>query len=112
MGTTTTTTTWVTTTISEPSTEPPTEAPMPVLYLKSPERMTFSEARTYCSEHGMELALAPHKWKNPLGREHVSQCFFKSKYARSRCFQALPSTLMKAMVFKKHGSTIPFLLLA
>merc|ERR1712176_86062 len=64
------TTTTSTTTTTEPPTEPPSDG---VIYFKSPESMTYSEAITYCYERGMELAFRPLKSANPLGYNYVSQ---------------------------------------
>merc|ERR1712037_26630 len=60
---------------TEPPTETPTEQPteLPidqVIYFKSPESMSYSEAITYCYEQGMELAVRPHYLKNRFGYDH------------------------------------------
>ena len=46
---------------------------MAVLYIKSPERMTFSQAETYCRGQGLELAVEPKRVLNPAGYNHVGQ---------------------------------------
>ena len=64
-----TTTTSTTTTTTNPPTEPPFEE---VIYFKSEETMTHSEAINYCYDRGAELAVVPILWNNPPGYNFVS----------------------------------------
>lgn len=68
--------TWIESTTTEAPTEPPTEAPIePVVYHKSSDTMTYSEAISYCLNLGMEIKNkdSPSRGRNPAGYADVSQ---------------------------------------